>query len=40
MTRAAYMSGVQPTELTVGDDLKEAVKEQRKESDKNTPDDE
>ncbi|PLS01801.1 monovalent cation/H(+) antiporter subunit G [Neobacillus cucumis] len=39
MTRAAYMSGVEPTDLTVGDDLEEAVIEQRIESDKNTPDD-
>ncbi|MGN7387379.1 monovalent cation/H(+) antiporter subunit G [Sporosarcina sp. SAFN-015] len=27
MGRAAYMSGVKPTELTVGDDLKEVIKE-------------
>ncbi|PIC88759.1 Na+/H+ antiporter subunit G [Sporosarcina sp. P21c] len=39
MTRAAYMSGVEPTKLTIGDDLKEAVIEHRKESNKNTPDD-
>lgn len=30
MGRAAYMSGVKPTELTVGDDLKEAVEEGKK----------
>jgi len=29
MGRAAYMSGVKPTELTVGDDLKDAVKEMK-----------
>ncbi|WP_432363807.1 monovalent cation/H(+) antiporter subunit G [Sporosarcina sp. UB5] len=27
MGRAAYMSGVKPSEMTVGDDLKDAVKE-------------
>lgn len=39
MTRAAYMAGVEPTKLTVGDDLKEAAKKHRKEPNKNTPDD-
>lgn len=39
MTRAAYMSGVQPTELTVEDDLKEPSAKYRKEADKNTPSD-
>ena len=29
MGRAAYMSGVKPTELTVGDDLAEVVKQAR-----------
>lgn len=32
MGRAAYMSGVKPTELTVGDDLKEAVKEAKEQN--------
>lgn len=30
MARAAYMSGVEPTELTVGDELKEVVERARK----------
>lgn len=30
MARAAYMSGVKPTELTVGDELKEVVEEAKK----------
>lgn len=30
MARAAYMSGVEPTELTVGDELKEVVEEAKK----------
>ena len=32
MGRAAYMSGVKPTEMTVGDDLKEAVEEAKKKN--------
>jgi multicomponent Na+:H+ antiporter subunit G len=32
MGRAAYMSGVKPTELTVGDDLKVAVKEMKEKN--------
>ncbi len=39
MTRAAYMSGVQPTELTVGDDLREPSAKYREEAEKNTPSD-
>ncbi len=39
MTRAAYMSGVKPTELTVGDDLKEPSAKYRKAIDQKTPDD-
>ena len=31
MSRAAYMSGVKPTELTVGDELAEVVERARKE---------
>ena len=27
MSRAAYISGVKPTELTVGDDLAEVIKQ-------------
>lgn len=30
MGRAAYMSGIKPTEMTVGDDLKKAVEEGKK----------
>lgn len=40
MTRAAYMSGVKPTELTVADDLKKPSLKYRKEPKKNTPEDE
>ena len=40
MTRADYMSGVQPTELTVGDDLKKPSEKYRKKANKNTPYDE
>lgn len=36
MSRAAYMSGVKPTELTVGDDLKEAIDKKKAEIAKNT----
>lgn len=36
MSRAAYMSGVKPTELTVGDDLKTAIEKKRAELAKNT----
>lgn len=32
MGRAAYMSGVEPTELTVGDDLKDAINEAKKKN--------
>lgn len=32
MGRAAYMSGVKPSELTVGDDLKDAVKEAKEKN--------
>lgn len=32
MGRAAYMSGVKPSELTVGDDLKEAVREAKEKN--------
>lgn len=32
MGRAAYMSGVKPTELTVGDDLKEVIKEAKEKN--------
>ncbi|ARK24004.1 Na+/H+ antiporter subunit G [Sporosarcina sp. P37] len=39
MTRAAYMSGVQPTKLTVGDDLKKAIKKKREEIEKTTQED-
>lgn len=35
MSRAAYMSGVKPTELTVGDDLAEVVEKARNERKKN-----
>lgn len=35
MSRAAYMSGVKPTELTVGDDLAEIVEKARNEQKKN-----
>ncbi|QUW23244.1 Na+/H+ antiporter subunit G [Sporosarcina sp. Marseille-Q4063] len=31
MSRAAYVSGVKPTELTVGDDLAEVVEQAKKE---------
>ena len=31
MSRAAYISGVKPTELTVGDDLAEVVAQAKKE---------
>ncbi|MDV6378924.1 monovalent cation/H(+) antiporter subunit G [Sporosarcina sp. GW1-11] len=36
MARAAYMSGVEPTKLTVGDALKVDLKKQREEMEKNT----
>ena len=39
MARAAYMSGVKPTELTVGDDLKDEVEKKRAEIAKNTQED-
>ena len=32
MSRAAYISGVKPTELTVGDDLAEVVEKAKKEN--------
>lgn len=32
MGRAAYMSGVKPTEMTVGDDLKAVVEEEKKKN--------
>ena len=35
MSRAAYISGVKPTELTVGDDLAEVVAKAKKEQMKN-----
>lgn len=35
MSRAAYMSGVKPTELTVGDDLAEVVEKAKNERKKN-----
>ncbi|GKV69996.1 hypothetical protein NCCP2716_24940 [Sporosarcina sp. NCCP-2716] len=33
MSRAAYMSGVKPTDLTVGDDLGDAIGEQKSHED-------
>ncbi|PIC63073.1 Na+/H+ antiporter subunit G [Sporosarcina sp. P13] len=36
MARAAYMSGVEPTKLTIGDALKVDLKKQREEMKKNT----
>lgn len=36
MSRAAYMSGVKPTDLTVGDDLKAAIDKKKAEIAKNT----
>ncbi|AXH99687.1 Na+/H+ antiporter subunit G [Sporosarcina sp. PTS2304] len=36
MTRAAYMSGVKPTKLTVADALKVAIQEKREELEKDT----
>lgn len=33
MSRAAYFSGVKPSDLTVGDDLKEVVEEAKKQQD-------
>lgn len=36
MSRAAYMSGVKPTDLTVGDDLKEVIEKKQAEIAKNT----
>ena len=32
MSRAAYISGVKPTELTVGDDFAEVIKEAKQKA--------
>ncbi|MBB4826997.1 multicomponent Na+:H+ antiporter subunit G [Sporosarcina luteola] len=39
MSRAAYMAGVKPTELTVGDDLAEVVQKAKRENSKLKPED-
>ncbi|QTD42694.1 monovalent cation/H(+) antiporter subunit G [Sporosarcina sp. Te-1] len=39
MSRAAYMAGVKPTDLTVGDDLAEVVKKAKRENSTLKPED-